>query len=260
VLGTGTPPLILIHGLGGYLENWEPNVPALAQARRVYAVDLVGFGRSDKPQVDYSIPYFVAFIKDFMSTLGIEQAVLVGESMGGAIALRTILKYPHLVDKLVLAASAGFGRELTPVLRMMSLPLLGEYLSRPSREGKERLYKMVFHNPDIIQEEWIDLGTELAALPGAQQSLLRTTRALCNLWGVKPETYRPILDRLETIAVPALIIWGIEDRFIPVAHAHTAARLLPNATLKILDNCGHIPNVECPDTFNQAVLDFLAKS
>jgi 4,5:9,10-diseco-3-hydroxy-5,9,17-trioxoandrosta-1(10),2-diene-4-oate hydrolase len=256
-MGAGDPPLLLIHGLGGHIHNWQTNIPVLAQSTRVYAVDLVGFGYSDKPQVDYSIPYFVEFVKNFMGILGIERAVLVGESMGGAISLRIALKYPHLVEKLVLGASAGIGKEISPMLRMMSVPFLGEYITRPSLEGTARLFNELFHDKEIIQQDWIEDYYQIAALPGAQWSLLKATRSLCNFWGAKPETYRPILDRLETLTVPTLIIWGNEDRILPVAHAHKIAKRLPNATLKIFNDCGHVPNIECAEAFNAAVLEFL---
>jgi 4,5:9,10-diseco-3-hydroxy-5,9,17-trioxoandrosta-1(10),2-diene-4-oate hydrolase len=256
-LGDGKPSIILLHGLGGYLENWEDNIGALAQGSRVYALDLVGFGRSDKPQVEYSIPYLTEFVQEFMVVQDIDRVTLIGESMGGAIALRFALQYPNQVEKMVLAASAGFGKEISIYLRVMSLPLLGELFARPSRKGFTQFLEQCVHNTDLITDQWIEEGYEMASLPGAQRSLLSTLRSICNIWGVKSEAYRPILDRLEEIEVPTLVIWGAQDRILPAAHAHQAKRL-PDARVHILESCGHIPNIERAKEFNALVTDFLS--
>jgi len=100
-----------LHGLGGRIENWEDNVLAFAQNRRVYAFGLVRFGRSDKPKVEYSIPYLTEFVHQFMIVQNVERAPLIGEPMGGGLALRIALEHPHQVEKLVLADSAGLGKK-----------------------------------------------------------------------------------------------------------------------------------------------------
>ena len=111
------------------------NIAPLSERHRVHALDMVGFGRSDKPQVPYSADLLVRFVNDFMAEQGIERTSLVGNSMGGLVALQLALLAPEKVDKLVLVASAGLGREITMSLRLISLPFIGEWLSRPSREG-----------------------------------------------------------------------------------------------------------------------------
>lgn len=256
-LGDGKSSIILLHGFGGYIEDWLDNVAALARGRKVYALDLVGFGRSDKPQVKYSIPYLTDFVQKFMVDQDIDRATLIGESMGGAIALRFALQYPNQVEKMVLAASAGFGKEVSIYFRMMSLPLLGELFARPSRKGIAQLLEQFFYNQDLITDLRIEEDYEMASLPGAQRSQLSALRSMCNIWGAKSEVYRPILDRLEEIEVPTLVIWGAQDRILPVAHAHQAKRL-PNARVHILDSCGHVPNIERAKEFNALVTDFLS--
>jgi 4,5:9,10-diseco-3-hydroxy-5,9,17-trioxoandrosta-1(10),2-diene-4-oate hydrolase len=133
--------VILIHGLGGYIENWEKNIAHLSRTHQVFALDLPGFGRSDKPDNRYTIPYWAAFVQKFMQALEIDRASLVGESMGGAIAIQFALQYPQQVERLILCASAGLGKEVAPFLRLLSLPILGEQLSRPSRTGSEQFWK-----------------------------------------------------------------------------------------------------------------------
>ena len=257
-LGEGDSTGILLHGLGGYIENWEDNIAALSQSSRVYALDLAGFGRSDKPRVDYTIRYLTEFVRDFMVAQDIDQATLIGESMGGAIALQFVLRYPQLVEKLVLADSAGLGKEVSIYLRIMTLPVLGNVLARPSREGSAQLMKEVFYDHNLITDEWVDEDYEMSSLPGAQRSLLNVLRKSANFWGIRREVYQPILNRLGEIEVPTLVIWGAQDRILPVAHAHRAAKRLPDARLRIFGLCGHLPNVERAEEFNALVLDFLS--
>jgi 4,5:9,10-diseco-3-hydroxy-5,9,17-trioxoandrosta-1(10),2-diene-4-oate hydrolase len=257
-LGVGNSYAILLHGLGGHVENWAPNIAALAWGRQVFALDLVGFGRTDKPAGRHSIPFLVEFINDFMTVKGIPWAALIGESLGGAIALRFALDRPDQVEKLVLADSVGFGRDVSIYLRIPTLPLLGELLTRPSREASARNLRRSFHDPNLVSEESIDEDYQLSLLPGAHSSLLRTLRASANLWGFKNETFRPVLERAKEIRMPSLIIWGAQDRTLPLALGRRAAQVLPNAQLHIFDRCGHEPNMVLPDEFNQLVKAFLS--
>ena len=106
-MGDEGSSVILIHGIGCYIEMWENNINVLSQNHRVYAIDLAGFGYSNKPAVPYSFPYFTQFVVDFMKTLNIERASLIGNSMGGGISLQIAIQFPDKVDKLVLVDSAG---------------------------------------------------------------------------------------------------------------------------------------------------------
>jgi 4,5:9,10-diseco-3-hydroxy-5,9,17-trioxoandrosta-1(10),2-diene-4-oate hydrolase len=257
VAGSNTPPIIFLNGLGGYVENWEDNFLELSTIRQVYAFDLVGFGLSDKPEVEYSLQYLTEFVREFMISSGIEKATLIGESLGGAIALQFALQFPENVEKIVLAASSGLGRELSIYLRMLTLPILGEILSRPSREGTAQFLEQLFQHKDLIQEEWIEIDYQMASLPGVQRSLLSALRSMCNIWGSRRKVYLPILEDLHEIDIPVLIIWGAQDQIIPVSHAHRAKKRLPNARIQIYDQCGHVPNIECADEFNLLVADFM---
>ncbi len=128
--GNQGSPVILVHGLGGYIENWAPGFATLAAQHQVYAVDLPGHGKTDKPQsISYTIESLSRFIKDFMTALGIEKAHIVGHSLGGAIGTRLVLTQAAAVDRLVLVSSAGLGREIAAMLRIISIPILGELLT-----------------------------------------------------------------------------------------------------------------------------------
>src|SRR4030042_1049591 len=257
-LGDGESTAIPIPRLGGYIENGEDNIASLAQERRVYALDLAGCGAPDKPQARFSIPYFTEFVKEFMIVQDVDKAALIGESMGGAIVLQFALQYPHQVEKMVLADSAGLGKKVAIYLRIGSLPILGELFTRPSRKGSAQLSRRLFYNQDLITNQMIQEGYEMSSLPGDHRCLLSALRSMCNIWSVKSDVYRPILDRLEEIRVPTLIIWGAQDRLLPVAHAHLAAKRVPNARLHIFDPCGHVPNIERAQEFNALVIDFLS--
>jgi 4,5:9,10-diseco-3-hydroxy-5,9,17-trioxoandrosta-1(10),2-diene-4-oate hydrolase len=257
-LGDEGAAVILIHGLGGHVESWVLNVHALAEHHRVFALDLVGFGRSDKPDAPYTLPFFAQFVRDFMETQGIERASLVGHSLGGGIAFQFALLHPDQVEKLVSVDGAGLGKQGNLLLRLGTLPLLGEWASRPSRKGTAQSYRQIVYDPAVITEEAIDISHELDCLPGAQQAMLATLRSLANLWGVREEVYRPILDNLGNISRPTLVVWGKQDTILPVAHARVAEERMPGAHVHIFDPCGHMPQVERPEEFNKLLLEFLA--
>ncbi len=256
--GQGRSSVVLIHGLGGHVEDWTDNISVLAEKRRVFALDMVGFGRTDKPPACYTTIYLMEFVHDFMAALGIRKATLIGESLGGAVALRFASEFPDQVEKLILADAVGFGRELGFSLRVSCLPLLGELATQPGRLRSAFALQQDFENPVLADDDHIQLDFEISRLPGAQSALLTTLRAFANFWGVRPDLYLPVLDRLADIKAPTLIIWGAQDRLLPVAQGRHAAQILPHARLQVFDPCGHIPNMECPEDFNEAVVNFLA--
>ena len=257
--GDTGPQVVLIHGVGRFLEEWLPSFDALAAHNRVYALDWPGHGRTDKPlSASYRLVDLASFVNDFMGALDISQAHIVGHSMGGGIALQLTLQFPEAVDKLVLVCSAGLGKEVTLVLRIASVPLLGEILTRPSLNGTRRLLKEFVKDPAFLTDDFIDLSYRMAALPGAQQAVLKTLRSAGNLFGQYDDTYRPIVDNLGSIESPVLIIWGRQDRVLPVAHGQAAVTRLPNASLEILEDCGHLPMLEQTQRFNESILDFLS--
>lgn len=255
--GSQGSPVILIHGLGGYVETWWPNIITLAQQHRVFAVDLPGFGRTAKPaDAPYDLPYFARFIYDFMACLGLESASLVGHSLGGAVALQVVFTFPQKVDRLVLVGSGGLGREVHLMFRLASLPLLGEILSRPSLQGSRSLIREIVYDPALVIEEDVRFDYEISSQPGAQPAFLKTLRSLANVFGQKRAVVEPILEQLPALTQPTLVLWGREDTFVPVKHADVARRI-PNSRVQILERCGHIPQFEHPEAFDQAVQEFL---
>jgi pimeloyl-ACP methyl ester carboxylesterase len=254
--GDGETAVILLHGLGSCIESWTYNIGALSQQHRVYAIDLVGSGRSDKPPTSYSLVDLAKFVQAFMDALKLERVSLVGNSLGGGIALQFALLFPEQIEKLVLANSLGLGKEIMFFFRLASLPSPSQ-LFRPSRISTAFILKQIVYDSAVITDDWVEVLYQIGNLPGAPEALQRQLRANIDFWGVRPESYSPIVNQLTTINTPTLILWGQQDPVLPVAHAQFAAKHLPNADLQIFDNCGHWTQVERSHEFNAAILKFL---
>ena len=250
--------VVLVHGLGGFIENWVYNVAALAEQHRVYAMDIVGFGRSDKIPLTHDMSVLVKFINDFMKTQDIAKASLVGNSLGGGLVLQFALDFPAKVEKLVLVDNAGMGRDVILDFKLCSLPVLGELLTRPSLEGTARLWKKIVLDSALVTPELVKLSYDIISQPGAQKALLAVLRAGINLCGQRGKLTKELISRLGAITAPTLVVWGQQDRILPVAHAQVAVAKIPGARLEIYDRCGHMPQLEYPGEFNKLVLDFLA--
>lgn len=259
-LGNKGTTVILLHSAGASVEYWAYNIDKLAQYHQVYAVDLVGSGRSDKPPASYSLAYQAQFISDFMDALSIKHASLIGSSIGGGIALQFALMFPEKLDKLVLVNSLGLGKHIGIFTRLAALPLIDRLscLIRPSRNSVAWVVKSAVYEPSVITNEWLERIYQLAVLPGAFDALLRLARTNLDLFGVRSEVFSPIVEQLSSITAPTLLIWGQQDEVLPIAHAYVAAKNLPNARLHIFDGCGHFPQIEHPEKFNQLVLESLA--
>ena len=257
-VGESGPNVVLIHGVGRFAEEWLPSIDKLAAHHRVYALDLPGHGLTDKPlSASYGLVDMAGFVKAFTESLGIGQAHIIGHSLGGGIALRLVLRFPEAVRKLVLVCPAGLGKEATLILRIATVPLLGEILTRPSLKGTRRLLKEFVNDPALLSEEFVEFNYRMAAQPGAQQAVLKTLRTAGNLFGQYEDTYRPIVNNLGKIKQPVLIIWGRQDRVLPVAHGQAAVTRFPTASLEVIENCGHLPMLEDTHIFNELISNFL---
>ena len=249
--------VVLIHGLGASADIWMHNIRALSEGYRVYAPDIVGFGRSEKPDVKYLPSYMAAFINDFMTALNIENACLVGMSLGGGVALQYQLQFPGKVQKLVLVDSAGLGREMPLAMRLATIPVLSELMLSPSKTGMAFVLKQLVYDPAVITDDLIDLYFELNFSQGAVKTVISVLRACSTIHGARPDVLDPIINSLDNIRIPTLIIWGREDRLFPIGHACFAREKIPDSYLYIFDRCGHMPNFERPEEFNSVVLNFL---
>jgi len=250
------PLVVFVHGIGASLEFWTPNLLGLADAFQVCALDLPGFGRSPVPATTPTLADVPAFFDAFLDHLGAERAAFVGNSMGGLVVLTYALARPERVSHLGLVASAGLGRDLQLDLRLLALPLLPEILFRPTPGFARRAIRALFYQPPEDVESLAMTWLAHIRRPGARQHFLRIARQGIGLRGQKPEVI--LRDRLPQVQPPTLIVWGDRDPVIPVAHAHTAARLIPRCALVVFPDCGHCPQLERAAAFNALLGRFLS--
>jgi len=256
-LGDSGTPVLLLHGLGDSADIWKHNIKALAANHRVFAPDLVGFGFTDKPDIEYTPEVFLRFIQDFLSACGIERCRLVGHSLGGGLTLKYALTHPGQVDKLVLVSSAALGPEATWPLRLSTLPFLGPWALCPTRSILFFFFRRLVYNPAVIQDDFVDHRYRLLLPRENRRALLKVLHSLLTVRGVRPQILNPVLANLGRIQAPTLIIWGTHDRILPLGHAYRAKAEIPGATLYVFEKCGHMPNFEYPEKFNDLVTTFL---
>jgi pimeloyl-ACP methyl ester carboxylesterase len=251
--------VLLIHGITRSVEDWQPNMADLATRHRVFALDVLGFGFTDKPtNEEYTIGRLARFVLDFMTALNIPKAHLMGNSLGGTIALACATQAPERVLSMVLADPAGMDKKGNLFeFRLATIPILGEFLTKPSLSGTKMIGSKAFFDPSILTEEAIVFSTELARLPGAHSAFLKTLRSFSNFFGFKSDFVDDLHKKLPHITAPTLVIWGKHDKFVTVAHAEILRRLLPNVVVEIWENCGHVPQLEHPNRFNETTLKFL---
>ena len=253
-LGKG-PPIVLLHGLGESSIIWAYNIEPLAKSYTVYALDLPGHGHSDKPKWPYSLNKSVDFLSSFLSILNLERPHLIGNSLGGMIALETAFKQPNQLGKLVLVDSAGLGKELASFLKIMTLPLVGELMTMPTKAGLRFLLKQVVANPHSIPNDLIESLVQERNRKGNKRSMLRILRSGVNIRGI--HTRLIDVSRLEYLNVPTYILWGREDKIFPSSHGQNAAMRLPRGRLTVFEDCGHWPQIEKHREFNRLVVEFL---
>ena len=197
-VGSKGTVIILLHGVIGSMDWWLPNMPALAENHRVYALDMPGFGLTDKIPMS-SLSHYAQFIDDFMKTQNIDRATLIGHSMGGGIALQFAIQYPDKLGRMVLIDSLGLGRKAHLFFKLLSIPVIGELLSRPSRSGTKKNLSAGLYNQSLLTDELVETVYRFAVLPGAQKSLLSMLRSGGNIFGLHREFIRPIIENLPNI-------------------------------------------------------------
>jgi len=239
------------------VEDWAGAFEHLGENFRLWALELPGSGRSDKPLSGYSVDLFVRVVEGFLDLQGIERTHLIGVSMGGGIGITLSLQAPSRVERLVLVNSALLGRRLHPFLHLCTIPLLGEWLLRPTPKMVERYIGWCVGNSENVPSEWINLHKELAMLPDARQAFLAILRSANGLLGTVKRELQPILSALPRLSAETLIVCGGRDRFIPRSYSRQAATRIPKAQLASFPDCGHVPHVERPDRFYTLVSSFL---
>ena len=267
--GRGSP-VLFIHGLGssGYIE-WRFNLDATSDRHRVYAPDLPGFGRSEKPRARYGIQYFTRFIERYMDDRGLRSAAVVGASLGGRVALELALESPRRVSKLVLVNALGLGRPKVHVsYGLVTIPRVGEAVMNMARDALHWAPSQVIRrvagrlsgaNHDLkrtMDDAYLDNLRELYATAGYHDAYLATVRSL-----VTPKAMfggqHDVTKRLNELKIPVQLIWGANDPLFPVAHAARAHALIERSRLTVVEGAGHTPQAERPEEFNRVLHKFL---
>ncbi len=254
--GEDGPVLVLLHGLGSSLETWMLNTEALARDFRVYVPDMLYFGKSAKPPHAPKRDEFDSFVRAFMDALAIPRATLVGNSMGGAVAARVAIAEPARVEKLVLADPAGFGREIVWWLRLRTFVDLRSR-GRPSPLMLRMGLRQVFYNPDCVPPEMIDAMADLNNEPGLFEAYRRVIRMGIDWRGLKETLLQDVRDGSHQINAPTLVVWGRQDRVVPISHMAVAQEKILHAQTYVFENCGHAPQIEYPEKFNALVREFV---
>ena len=252
-------PILLIHGLAGSSRTWDDVIPQLAEHYDVIAPDLLGHGESAKPLGDYSLGAFASGVRDLLSVLDIPSVTVVGHSFGGGIAMQLAYQHPHLVDRLVLVGSGGLGREVSWLLRILTLPgaeyLMPIWFPKPLVDSATDVGRQLGRR-NIRSPKLAEMWRAYSSLAGApnRTAFVRTMRGIIDPGGQMVNA----LDRLYLAAhLPTLIIWGDQDGIIPVEHAYAAHEAIETSRLEILEGVGHFPHVESPEVFTDVLLDFM---
>lgn len=253
------PAVILVHGFACSAEFWQYNVAPLSQQYRVYAPDLLGCGLSDKEIGEFSLPYGASSVADFMDALEIERATLVGNSLGGAICAQFAVQFLPRLEKLILVDSAAFGRELHLFLRSWALPIVGGAIFSLYQRIFPLVIRSAFYDAGPVTKEWVDVAAAMLRMPRVKENCLKIVKAGMDPRGQREEVLHDLHRQLPNVTAPTLIIWGSHDSAVPVSHAHTAQKLIPNSRVQIIDRCNHMPQIERSQEFNQLVMDFLGE-
>jgi pimeloyl-ACP methyl ester carboxylesterase len=253
------PPIVLLHGLASDSDTWEYAIPELAErGLRVFALDLLGHGASDKPYVGYLLDDFAAEVDEFMAIVGLPSATLCGHSLGGAIAMHVAYHYPARVQRLVLVAAGGLGREVHFGLRAGALPGAPRVLGAVMTPRMKRLYATrTLHRMLRLTPEQVRNLSRMGRTFGDERGRHAFFTALRGVIrpGGQSGSYLEAQYLSETM--PTLVVWSEQDVIIPVSHARATHEHLPHSKLVIFPGGGHEPHRRHAVPFAQAVAEFI---
>jgi pimeloyl-ACP methyl ester carboxylesterase len=251
-------PVVFVHGLGGQWQNWLENIPRVAQERRVIAPDLPGFGRSPVPREEISISNYARTVEALCQRLGLGRAAIVGNSMGGFVSSEVVIRYPERAERLVLVSAAGISSanvHRAPVLLVgrVSAAIVAYTAARQRQMARRPVTRhmelsLVARHPSRLAP---DLAWE-ALIKGAGKPAFQDA--------LRANLVYDFRDRLPEIRCPTLIVWGENDSVISVRDAAEFERLIPDSRKLLMKDTGHVPMLERPAAFNDALMEFLAES
>lgn len=252
-------PLVMLHGFGASSYSWRHLTAGLSSRFRLISMDLKGFGLSDKPLDEhYTIEDQADIVTGFIQDSDLDDVVLVGHSFGGAVALLASLKEKEAgnrrITSLVLISAAGFNQQLPCFIRMLRTPILKYFplVLLPKTLTAKMILKKAFYDDTKITTDMIEAYAGYMDLPGAYHALTMTAKKII------PENIGEITAAYPSIDVPALLIWGAKDEIVPAEVGRRLEGALRNAKLHIMQDCGHVPQEECPEQTIDLIARFLA--
>lgn len=252
-------PVLLLHGVARSLEDWAEQVERLSRRFYVIAPDQPGFGFSARRDGPADLAALADGVAATLAELGETRPChVVGNSLGGAVAMQLLASHPDRVASLTLVNSAGFGAEVTPLLRMLSLPGLGRYAATHSTPAGARLMeRRLFADPALATPERVEHALRIAAQPGTGAFLYDIANHLGTARGVRPQWRDDLLAAVAAHPRPTLLIWGDRDRILPAVHLGAARRHFPGAQVHLFSDTGHMPQIERADEFADLVTAFV---
>jgi len=242
--GHSKKTLVLVHGLGASAERWNKVIPFFSKNHRVIVPDLIGFGYSDKPLVDYTPDFFSCFLGDFFKALDIKRPNIIGSSLGGQITAEYASTNSSNVEKLILVSPAGMMTQSTPALDAYIMAAL-----YPNEQSAKNAFELMEASGKPVDDSIVQSFIERMHLPNAKLAFMSTILGLKNSGSIAP--------KLINIESPTLLIWGSGDPVIPIQHAEQFISSIKNCRFYKMEKCGHTPYVQKPKTFFSAVEKFL---
>lgn len=261
-VGEGEKTIILVHGLASNAGFWRYNIPELAKHFRVIAVDLPGYGKSQKDFYFYNMSFFAEQIKRLVDELKINKFIYIGHSMGGQIGINFALKYPERLEKLILASPAGFEEFEQGEGDWLRSVMTVNGVKKTTEEGIRRNLAMNFYTWD---EKWEWMVEERVRMAKSKEFDDFSYAVVRSVNGMLDE---PTFNRLDKITVPTLVIYGKYDGLIPNPYLnpgktydvfHNSTAKIPNCELHQIDNCGHMLQIEHPEEFNETIRNYIKK-
>ena len=260
--GEGKPTILLIHGMAGSSTTWRELIPRLDAHFHVIAPDLPGHGESSLDFDDYSLGAMASALRDLLVVKGIKRCTVIGQSLGGGVAMQFVYQYPEYCERIVLIGRGGLGTEVNWILRMLAVPgaeLLLTIGAAPvfvnAGNSVGRFFSGLGIRADAITESWMSYDS--LSRPGHRRTFFKTLRAVVDNKGQAVSA----ANRLHLAGqLPFQLIWGDRDPIIPMSHGHATHEAIPGSRLAIVERTGHYPHVEDPAAVERIIVEFMTET
>ncbi|HEY8500025.1 MAG TPA: alpha/beta hydrolase [Clostridia bacterium] len=249
------PFLFLVHGIAGFLEEWEPAMKILSEEFHVIALDLPGHGLSEKPDIAYSIDKMTDYLKNFILSFTTEKIILVGHSLGGSICLNLVIRHPNIVERLIVINSVF---ERIPLfIRLGSPSFIHRLIKRVPFFIIRFMSKRSIHKRNRITPEWEELSYKYINTPGNIKTMFSIIRTNISLKGLNKSLLDSFINGLKQINIPVLILFSGNDKVVPVSNSCQLGRLIRTSKIIEFKNCGHELQYEDYEEFCREIEAFI---